>query len=92
VPAKRKVRRSYRDETELEEDLEVREWCQTHGVTKDDLRKAVRELQKFIDTLEVAVDAKPASGSATRSRTDLRRKLRAHLKERIGKETGDKKK
>ena len=41
---------------DLEQDCEVREWSQSHGVTEDEVRNAVKEIQSFMAVLEVLVD------------------------------------
>jgi len=67
VSVESKVGRPDFDRTNLER--EVLDWCQSHGVTKDELRDAVREVQSFMETLEIVVDHRTdASTSAPGAR------------------------
>jgi len=45
-----------RNRVDFEHDRDVRDWCQSHGITADELHDAVKEIQNFIATLEILVD------------------------------------
>ncbi|HZM47528.1 MAG TPA: DUF3606 domain-containing protein [Burkholderiales bacterium] len=57
-----------RDRIDLEQDDEVREWYQSHGVTEDDVRNAVTEVQSFMAMLEILVDHRTDAHTATQAR------------------------
>ena len=60
------------DQIIFERDSEVREWCQAHGVTEDELHNAVNEIQSFMATLELLVD-RPQRYARTQTRASQAR-------------------
>ena len=66
-----KVGRAARDSINPEQEQEVRDWCESHGVTEDELRNAFKEVQDFIATLEMLVDCgTDANEGLTHDRAD----------------------
>ena len=51
-----KVGRRGRDRFSFEQDREIREWCRSNGVTEDQMRDAVKEVQDFMAALEMLVE------------------------------------